>query len=98
SATSILAESGRRVDRAVLLATILTGVEDRYTRLQAGESPHAEWASRLVTLGRHVEASVSGETLSGVAEAVDEDGALLLRLADGTQRRLMAADVTLAQM
>lgn len=33
------------------------------------------------------------ESISGVFEGIDEDGALLLRLADGTVKRLLAGDV-----
>jgi BirA family biotin operon repressor/biotin-[acetyl-CoA-carboxylase] ligase len=97
NATSILAESGRPTERAALLAALLAGIEQRYTALQAGESPHQEWASRLATLGQRVEASTAQETLTGVAESVDEDGALLLRVPDGTLHRLVVGDVTLKQ-
>jgi BirA family biotin operon repressor/biotin-[acetyl-CoA-carboxylase] ligase len=96
-ATSILAETGREVDRAVLLAALLAGVEARYARLRAGESPQVEWAARLATLGQSVEVSTSEGSLAGVAEAVDEDGALLLRTPDGLRHRLLAGDVTLAR-
>ena len=97
NAASILAETGREVDRAPLLAVFLSGVEVRYERLRAGESPHQEWAARLATLGRPVEVTTSGEPLTGVAESVDQDGALLLRTPDGALQRLLAGDVTLAR-
>ncbi|MBN1978778.1 MAG: biotin--[acetyl-CoA-carboxylase] ligase [Anaerolineae bacterium] len=97
NATSILAESGQLTERAALLATLLAGVEQRYAALQAGENPHQEWASRLATLGLQVEASTAQETLTGMAESVDEDGALLLRAPDGTLHRLVVGDVTLKQ-
>jgi BirA family biotin operon repressor/biotin-[acetyl-CoA-carboxylase] ligase len=96
-ATSILAEIGREVDRAALLAALLAGVEARYAQVRAGESPHVEWAARLATLGQLVEATTSGETFVGVAESVDEGGALLLRTPDGELHRLLAGDVTLAR-
>jgi BirA family biotin operon repressor/biotin-[acetyl-CoA-carboxylase] ligase len=96
-ATSILAETGREVDRARLLAALLAGVEDRYTQLEAGESPHAEWTARLATLGQRVEAITSEGTIAGVAESVDGHGALLLRTPDGELHRLIAGDVTLAR-
>ncbi len=96
-ATSILAETGKETDRAVLLAALLARVEARYTRLQAGTSPHAEWAARLATLGRPVEASTPRGLLAGIAESVDENGALLLRTPDGKLHRLVAGDVTLAR-
>jgi BirA family biotin operon repressor/biotin-[acetyl-CoA-carboxylase] ligase len=97
NATSILAEAGQPTDRAALLAALLAGVERRYEALEAGESPHKEWAARLATLGQQVQAIASGETLVGVAESVDENGALLLRAADGTLHRLLVGDVTLSQ-
>jgi len=96
-ATSILAETGREVERAMLLAALLAGVEARYARLQAGESPHAEWVARLATLGRSVEAMTSTGMVTGVAESVDQDGALLLRTPGGGLHRLVAGDVTLAR-
>ena len=96
-ATSILAEVGCPVDRGALLVALLAGVERRYQALRAGESPHQEWAARLATLGQPVEVSTPGGMLAGVAESVDEDGALLLRLPDGGLQRLLAGDVTLAR-
>jgi len=94
-ATSVLAEVGRRVDRGALLVALLAGVERRYEALRAGASPHREWAARLATLGQPVAVTTSAGVLTGVAESVDEDGALLLRTPDGALRRLLAGDVTL---
>lgn len=94
-ATSILAETGRQVDRVTLLAALLAGVEARYERLRAGTSPRAEWAGRLATLGQRVDVATSRGVLIGMAESVDEDGALLLRAPDGRLHRLLAGDVTL---
>lgn len=96
-ATSILAETGRATDRAVLLAALLAGVEQRYEALQAGANPQPEWAARLATLGQPVQAITPDKVLTGVAESVDEGGALLLRTSDGALHRLLAGDVTLRQ-
>jgi len=96
-ATSILAETGQRADRAALLATLLENVEARYEALRGGTSPHEAWAARLTTLGRPVTASSGQEMIAGVAEAVDEDGTLLLRTPDGALHRLVAGDVTLSR-
>ncbi len=95
-ATSILAETGRPTDRAVLLSTLLLGVETRYRRLCAGEHPRAEWTRRLVTLGQSVCATDGPLTVRGIAEAVDETGALLIRTAEGGVHRLVAGDATLS--
>jgi BirA family biotin operon repressor/biotin-[acetyl-CoA-carboxylase] ligase len=94
-ATSLSALAGRRVARLPLLVALLAAVEARYLALRAGRSPHREWAGRLTTLGRRVAASGAGTAWEGVAEAVDADGALLLRLDDGRTERVVAGDVTL---
>jgi BirA family biotin operon repressor/biotin-[acetyl-CoA-carboxylase] ligase len=96
-AASILAQTGQETDRAALLTALLAGVETRYARLQAGENPHIEWSARLATLGQVVEATTFTGVLTGTAESVDGDGALLLRTPDGGLHRLVAGDVTLAR-
>jgi BirA family biotin operon repressor/biotin-[acetyl-CoA-carboxylase] ligase len=96
-ATSIKAETGRETDRAQLLISLLRRVGTRYQRLKSGENPRQEWSSRLATLGRRVQVTTCEGALCGTAEAVDEDGALLLRTDDGCVRRLVAGDVTLRE-
>ena len=95
-ATSVLAEVGRPVDRVALLAAMLCDVERRYETLCRGVSPHREWAARLATLGQMVTVTTSEGPLTGVAESVDEGGALLLRTPDGELHRLLVGDVVLA--
>lgn len=94
-ATSLSQELGRPVDRLALLRFLLQAVEDRYVALCRGESPHGEWAQRLITLGQPVVVQQGGEPLVGVAEGVGADGALLLRLPDGRQVRILAGDVSM---
>jgi BirA family biotin operon repressor/biotin-[acetyl-CoA-carboxylase] ligase len=94
-ATSLSHVLGRPVARLPLLQTFLRGVEARYVALQAGHSPHEEWARCLATLGEAVVVSGGSTDLEGVAEGVDADGALLLRLADGGLERVVAGDVRL---
>jgi BirA family biotin operon repressor/biotin-[acetyl-CoA-carboxylase] ligase len=74
---------------------LLQGAETRYERLERGENPRQEWSSRLAWLGERVQVATSEGLLTGTAEAVDADGALLLRTDDGSVRRLLAGDVTL---
>jgi BirA family biotin operon repressor/biotin-[acetyl-CoA-carboxylase] ligase len=95
TATSLAQELGREVSRLELLRAILTGIERWYARLRTGESPHAEWTTRLATLGQRVIVTTPTEQLSGVAEGVDADGGLLLRDGSGMLRCVLAGDVTL---
>lgn len=51
------------------------------------------WTKRAEGLGRPCVARLDNETVNGVAEGLDDDGALKLRLADGSLRRISAGDV-----
>jgi BirA family biotin operon repressor/biotin-[acetyl-CoA-carboxylase] ligase len=95
TATSLSQELGHEVSRLALLWEILERIELRYKSLRRGESPHEEWAARLITLGREVQVTTPREVLVGWAEGVDADGALILRTSDGQRRKVLAGDVTL---
>jgi BirA family biotin operon repressor/biotin-[acetyl-CoA-carboxylase] ligase len=94
SATSLAHETGRFVSRLSLLRQFLEALEERYLRLQAGQSPHREWTNRLVMLGSRVAIRSGEQSLEGIAEGVNELGALLIRLDDGNFRTVLAGDVT----
>lgn len=51
------------------------------------------WTARAHGLGEPCVARLGNETLEGIAEGLDGDGALRLRLADGRVRRVTAGDV-----
>jgi BirA family biotin operon repressor/biotin-[acetyl-CoA-carboxylase] ligase len=51
------------------------------------------WTERAHGLGGPCLAQLGSETVQGVAESLDFDGALRLRLADGSIRRITAGDV-----
>jgi BirA family biotin operon repressor/biotin-[acetyl-CoA-carboxylase] ligase len=53
----------------------------------------AAWTERAHGLGEACIARLPGETISGVAEGLDVDGALRLRTPDGQVRRITAGDV-----
>jgi BirA family biotin operon repressor/biotin-[acetyl-CoA-carboxylase] ligase len=85
---------GHPVERLHLLAAILAATERWYERLLEGESPHAAWAGKLDTLGRGIHVQLpDGTVLSGVAEGVDSQGALLLRDDAGVLRTIWAGDI-----
>ena len=93
TATSLSMAVGRPVSRLRLLHAYLAGVEARYQALRAGQSPHREWAARLATLGQAVTVHAPDGVYQGIAEGVDEAGALLLRQSSGEAVRILAGDV-----
>lgn len=94
-ATSLKAELGRDVDREALFASYLAHFEQFYDGAKSGESIRDRWRARLVTLGKEVRATWQGGMAEGVAEDVDENGALLIRTAEGALIHVEAGDVTL---
>lgn len=94
-ATSLSHLLGHPIERLPLLRALLNAVETRYLALKEGQSPHEEWAQRLATLGQPVTVLSAGSRHDGVAECVDPDGALRVRLANGSLERVLAGDVTL---
>ena len=94
-AASLSEAAGRPVARTGLLCAFLMAVERRYEALSAGASPHEEWAARLVTLGQMVRVATGDEVLQGMAEGVDANGGLLLRVAGRGLQVVLAGDVTL---
>jgi len=61
---------------------------------QGGFPPIAKaWTERAHGMGERCVAHLSGETVEGIAESLDADGALKLRTANGAVRRITAGDV-----
>lgn len=83
--------------RLPLVKSFLFNVEQRYNALRQGQLPHQEWQERLVGLGQTVIVTLMEDSqhYEGVMVGVDENGALLLRQADGSTMTVFAGDVTL---
>ena len=83
-ATSLEEELDRKVDRGLLLAECLVALATRYADLQGGRATDVltAWRARA-DLGRPVEWKVGGRLCHGVAETVDETGALAVRTDGG---------------
>jgi BirA family transcriptional regulator, biotin operon repressor / biotin---[acetyl-CoA-carboxylase] ligase len=89
--TSLALASGRPVDRAPLLLRFLRGFERRYLRWvrllgdPVGSGLAADYLAWSATVGSTVAVTLpDGSTLAGIAEAVDWDGRLVVRTAEGT--------------
>jgi BirA family biotin operon repressor/biotin-[acetyl-CoA-carboxylase] ligase len=95
-ATSLKIETGRHWHRADLAAAILRELDLDYERILRGqfEQIAEEWEACCVTLGRRVSIQIGTRSLQGHAEALDDDGALLLRTEHGHLERIIGGDVS----
>ncbi len=89
-ATSVRLLLSREVSRKKLLAELLDRIEERLAGSLEGVVER--WKARTVTLNRPVRIVTAGETFEGLAVDVDKDGALVLRLGDGSPRRVIYGD------
>ncbi len=96
-ATSLKIESGQEISRSELAAAILHELDEDYTRICAGKFPALadEWEAHCTTIGKNVTVQIGGRRISGRAESLDDDGALLLRTEHGHLERIIGGDVTL---
>ncbi len=95
-ATSLRAELGRVVDRASLATAVLRELDHLYQRLGDGDFHEIgdDWMRRCSTLGRRVVIHIGDRRVTGRAEALDDEGALLVRTEFGTIERIIGGDVT----
>jgi BirA family biotin operon repressor/biotin-[acetyl-CoA-carboxylase] ligase len=96
-ATSLRIESGAMVDRAALAVHVLRELDRDYQRIQLGQFDDVaeEWQERCGTLGARINVRVGERVIRGMAEALDADGALLLRGPHGHLERIIGGDVTM---
>lgn len=93
--TSIEAETNRPADRALILAEILAAIAERYADLRQGrfDAILGAWRERAPFLrGSAVEWDSGGAKMRGLAEDIDDTGALLVR-AGARVHRLVAGEV-----
>jgi len=99
SATSLLQELGRAVDREALTVTLLKSLDLWYHSLTHNpDDVFSAWASRLHTVGRPVTVVDQSGAWHGVATGVSRDGGLLVRDDTGEVRTVYAADVSIRDL
>ena len=94
-ATSLSQLAGREIDRWAVLKAVVAAWIDRSAWLDDDDRLREAWAARLINLRRNLRVNLNDQIVEGYAEGVDNDGALLLRTADGRVQRLLSGDVTL---
>ncbi len=94
-AASLRQSAGRTLDRSSLAAAIVAELAARLPDV-AADFPAilAEAARRSSILGKWIRLDNAGTSIEGCAEGLDPEGNLLLRLADGTLRTMMAGEVS----
>jgi BirA family biotin operon repressor/biotin-[acetyl-CoA-carboxylase] ligase len=87
--------TGTVVDRARFAGRLLSALEVRYEQWRRdGFAPiAAAWRDMAPMIGRFIRVQEPGEIVEGTVLDIDVDGALRLRLADGSEHRVVAGDV-----
>ena len=95
TATSLKMALGHPIDRAALATTLLRELDADYARILAGgfSALAEEWESLCGTLGQQVTIELGARTVRGRAEALDPNGALLLRTDHGQLEPITGGDV-----
>lgn len=95
-ATSVKNETGKLFSREEIIAEILNEINNWYMILKTmkREVLLAEWQRLTSTLGKEVIVVIGQEIYKGFAEAIDDEGMLILRLPSGEMKRIHSGDVT----
>jgi len=96
-ATSLKLEAGEEISRAELATEILRELDFDYARICGGKFSQVadEWEAGCATIGKNVSVQMGSRLVCGRAEALDDDGALLVRTEHGHLERVIGGDVTL---
>jgi BirA family biotin operon repressor/biotin-[acetyl-CoA-carboxylase] ligase len=99
TATSLKIAAGRPIDRVRFMAQLLTSVERAYGRFthEGFAGLKADFDARDALRGRRVTREVGGAPVEGVADGVDDDGALRLLADGGAVHRVVAGEVAIAE-
>lgn len=87
TATTIKTELGGVVSMTVLIDRLLSELDDVYRQFNAGTA-----IINCDTLKKRVKIVTKKHEAIGVAESIDEAGALILRLQDGSAKRIISGD------
>lgn len=96
-ATSLQMQAGKPIVRAELAAAILRELDREYSRVLDGQfaAVATDWEEHCTTLGQRVTIRLGERRISGRAESLGDDGALLLRTEHGHLERIVGGDVAL---
>ncbi len=91
TATSIAKELGHDIHRRTLLTAFLDRLATKLMNINLDNAVD-DWKQYTITIGRQVKIVTVKETTEGKAIDVDDNGALLLELQDGTIKKVIYGD------
>ncbi len=96
TATSLKKVLGREINRERLICSLLRKMEFYYEALMKGRTKAIlnEWRKLSSMLGYKVEVSSFKERFEGTAVDIDNEGWLIVKLDDGTLKKIVSGDVT----
>lgn len=94
-ATSLSVQLGHEVPVGEVALQLYTELEDIYSKIDDPDLIISAWSQNMVTIGRRVSADFYGNRIDGTAEGVNRQGNLVVRLADGSIKEIVAGDVTI---
>lgn len=96
-ATSAKMETGKLHSRTEIITEILNEINHWYSILKEKRRREllTQWKQLTSTLGRKVKIILGKETLTGLAESIDDEGMLILRLPSGALRVIRDGDLTI---
>lgn len=99
TATSLKNEAGVSYSREPIVAEILNEMDRWYKTLTTLEKEAIlqAWKNLTSTLGRKVMIITPQETLTGTAEAIDNEGMLIVRLPSGKSKRINSGDLKILE-
>lgn len=95
TATSLSDQLGKEFSRQDLLIRCLTEMDSLYQLLPDTAYIREQWVKHLVTIGQKVQVTWGDKVMIGIADSVNSDGNLLLRLSEGKLIEIVAGEVTL---
>jgi BirA family biotin operon repressor/biotin-[acetyl-CoA-carboxylase] ligase len=92
--TTIKHELKKNISLDELLHRLLVHMDMYYKTLLASEFNKIiqNWKEKSDTLGRHVKIETQNESIKGIAQDIDDSGALILKTDDGDIKKLFAGD------
>jgi BirA family transcriptional regulator, biotin operon repressor / biotin---[acetyl-CoA-carboxylase] ligase len=94
-ATSVRIETGKNHSRNEIIIQLLKEFEQWYSILKKeGKKPLLDaWRKNSSTLGRKVNVIMHGISWSGIAEDIDDNGMLILKMRSGKRKTISSGDI-----